>query len=69
MPTFLIYTQNTEPASNAGLPALTLPIGLTPEGLPVGIEIDGPQGSDKRLLQIGLALEKILGKLPAPNLP
>ncbi len=69
VPTFLTYTQNTEPASNAGLPALTLPIGLTPEGLPVGIEVDGPQGSDKRLLQIGLALEKVLGKLPAPNLP
>ncbi len=69
VPTFIVYTQNTEPASNAGLPALTLPIGLTPEGLPVGIEIDGPQGSDKRLLQIGLALEKVLGELPAPNLP
>ena len=69
VPTFLAYTQNTESASNAGLPALTLPIGLTPEGLPVGIEIDGPQESDKRLLQIGLALEKVLGELPAPNLP
>ncbi len=68
-PTFLAYTQNTQPGSNAGLPALTIPIGLTPEGLPVGIEIDGPQGSDKRLLQIGLALEEVLGKLPVPNLP
>jgi len=34
------------PGSNAGLPGLSLYAGLTPGGLPVGLEIDGPVGSD-----------------------
>jgi len=39
---------------------------LTGSGLPVGIEIDGPAGTDRDLLAVALALEKILGRLPAP---
>lgn len=61
VPTFPTYIRNTDPASNAGLPGLTVPAGLTPEGLPVGIELDGPEGSDRTLLGIGLALEELLG--------
>jgi hypothetical protein len=34
--------------------------------LPVGLELDGPAGSDRRLIAIGLALEKVFGRLPAP---
>jgi mandelamide amidase len=30
------------------------------------MELDGPAGSDRRLLSIGLALEKLLGRIPAP---
>jgi mandelamide amidase len=32
----------------------------------VGLELDGPGGSDRRLLGIGLALEALFGRLPAP---
>jgi mandelamide amidase len=32
----------------------------------VGIEIDGPQGSDLRLLSIGMAIERVLGPTPPP---
>jgi mandelamide amidase len=42
-------------------------MALTRAGLPLGIEIDGPAGSDRRLLAIGLTLERILGRLPAPR--
>jgi mandelamide amidase len=35
--------------------------------LPVGFEIDGPPGSDRRLLAIGMAFEKIFGQLPPPS--
>jgi mandelamide amidase len=35
--------------------------------LPVGVEIDGPAGSDRRLLAIGLQMEKILGSVPSPK--
>ena len=66
VPTFSTFIQNTDPGSNAGIPGLTVPIGRTAAGLPVGLELDGPAGSDRRLLGIGLALEALFGRLPAP---
>lgn len=64
---FGAYIRNTDPGSNAGIPGLALPAGITKGGLPVGLEIDGPLGSDTRLLAIGLAIEALLGPLPAPT--
>ena len=64
--TFATFIRNTDPGSNAGIPGLSLPAGLTSSGLPVGLELDGPVGSDARLLGIGLAIESLLGTLPAP---
>ncbi|MGB4062514.1 MAG: indoleacetamide hydrolase [Azonexus sp.] len=58
--------QNTEPAASANLPSIQLPIGLGPTtGLPVGLELDGPQGTDRRMLSIGIELEALLGRIPA----
>jgi indoleacetamide hydrolase len=65
-PTFDTMIRNTDPGSNAGLPGLSLYAGMTPGGLPVGLEIDGPVGSDAKLLAMGLAIEAILGTAPAP---
>ncbi len=59
VPTFPTYIHNTDPASIAALPGISLPIGLTAGGLPVGIEIDGPEGSDRDLLAVARALEQI----------
>ena len=65
---FLTYIQNTDPGSNAGIPGLQLPIAIgSSSKLPVGIELDGPSGSDRKLIAIGLALESLLGRLPPPN--
>jgi mandelamide amidase len=58
--------RNIAPGSTAGLPGLVLPVGLTHAGLPVSIELDGPTGSDRALLALGLAVERVLGPLPAP---
>jgi mandelamide amidase len=69
VPTFFTYIRNTDPGSNAGVPGLSIPMALTKGGLPLGIEIDGPAGSDRKLLAIGLTLERILGRLPAPPGP
>jgi mandelamide amidase len=66
VPTFQTYIRNTDPGSVAGVPGITLPAALTSGGLPVGLEIDGPAGSDRHLLAVALTLEKILGPLPAP---
>ncbi len=66
--TFLTFIHNTDPGSNAGIPGLTIPAGLGPTtGLPVGLSLDGPRGSDERLLAIGMAIEKLLGATPPPR--
>jgi indoleacetamide hydrolase len=65
--TFLLFIQNTDPGSNAGIPGLSIPAGLGPSGLPVGIEIDGPSSSDEQLLALGMAIEKVLGPTPPPK--
>jgi Asp-tRNA(Asn)/Glu-tRNA(Gln) amidotransferase A subunit family amidase len=48
-------------------PCLSIPAGLTSDGLPVGVEIDGVPGGDRNLLGIGMAIENVLGSLPAPT--
>lgn len=67
VPTFQTFIRNTDPSSIAGIPGLSLPIGLTAEGLPVGLELDGPAFSDRHLLALGLAVEAALPKLQAPE--
>ncbi len=65
---FVAVIQNTDPGSNAGVPGLQLPIGLgATSRLPVGLELDGPAGSDRRLISIGLAMERLFGPLPPPR--
>jgi mandelamide amidase len=66
--TFGSFIRNTDPGSNAGIPGLSLPAGLTAGGLPVGLELDGPLGSDQRLISIALAFESVLGPVAAPRL-
>lgn len=66
VPTFPTYIHNTDPASIAALPGISLPIGVTGSGLPVGLEIDGPEGSDRRLLAIASRLEAIFGYSARP---
>ena len=64
---FLLFIQNTDPGSNAGVPGLQIPVALGASSkLPIGLELDGPAGSDRRLIAIGLALEKLFGRLPLP---
>ena len=50
-----------------GHPGLVLPAGLSGNGLPIGIEFDGLPGTDRQLLSLGLAVEKVLGAIPAPS--
>jgi aspartyl-tRNA(Asn)/glutamyl-tRNA(Gln) amidotransferase subunit A len=52
-----LLTRFTAPFNLTGLPALSMPCGLTREGLPIGLQIVGPPWSEKRLLQAGYAFE------------
>ncbi len=58
--------RNISPGSTAGIPGLVLPAGLTTNGLPVGIELDGPEGTDRSVLALGQAIEQVIGHLPPP---
>src|SRR5262249_42716178 len=49
----------TVPMSLAGIPAISIPCGLS-EGLPVGLQITGPAFSENRLLDVAHALERAL---------
>ncbi len=50
----------TIPSCIAGLPGLNIPCGLS-EGLPVGLQLVGPQFSENTLFRTGHALERALG--------
>jgi aspartyl-tRNA(Asn)/glutamyl-tRNA(Gln) amidotransferase subunit A len=50
----------TIPSNMAGLPGLSIPCGLS-DGLPVGLQLVGPQFSENRLFRAGHALERALG--------
>jgi aspartyl-tRNA(Asn)/glutamyl-tRNA(Gln) amidotransferase subunit A len=50
----------TVPMSLAGIPAISVPSGLS-EGLPVGFQLAGPAFSENRLLDAAYALERAIG--------
>jgi aspartyl-tRNA(Asn)/glutamyl-tRNA(Gln) amidotransferase subunit A len=50
----------TVPMSLAGIPAISIPNGLS-EGLPVGFQIAGPAFSENRILDAAHALEQAIG--------
>ena len=55
----------TIPVSLAGLPAISIPCGLS-EGLPVGLQLAGPAFSENRLFEAAHALEQAIGFDPTP---
>jgi amidase len=57
--TCIRYAPYAAPWNMAGLPALVVPAGLRPEGLPVGVQLVGPPGSELLLLAIAGQLEML----------
>lgn len=66
VPTFPIFIRNADGSSIAGLPSISIPLGLTAGGLPVGLELDGPAGDDRRLLRVAASVEALLEPIPRP---
>jgi amidase len=50
-----------------GLPATTAPIGLTKDGLPVGIQIIGPYLEDATPIDLAGKLTEIIGGFQPPE--
>lgn len=63
---YLALAKHTVPASGAGLPGISLPTGLSSKGLPIGLELDGAHGSDRRLLDLAGRVEAAVGALASP---
>jgi mandelamide amidase len=59
---------NVFPGPRFGAPGLSLPAGLI-NGLPAGLSLEGMPGDDVKVLSLGLAVEKVLGPVPAPQFP
>lgn len=52
-----VLTRLTAPFNFTGLPAMSVPCGLTAEGLPVGLQIVGAPWAERRVLRVGRAYE------------
>ena len=57
-----VLTRLTAPFNFTGLPAMSVPCGLTPEGLPVGLQIVGAPWAERRVLRVGRAYELASGR-------
>jgi amidase len=69
MDTYHRWMEIVVPVSLIGLPSLCLPAGFGPNGLPMGVQIFGPTGSDASLLALGHAYHLATdwpGKAPPP---
>ncbi|WP_370153049.1 amidase [Streptacidiphilus sp. EB129] len=54
-------------ATMPGLPATAVPAGLSPEGLPVGVQLIGPMFEDRTPLRLAELLEQRIGGFQAPK--
>jgi aspartyl-tRNA(Asn)/glutamyl-tRNA(Gln) amidotransferase subunit A len=55
-------------ANLAGIPGISVPGGFSEDGLPIGIQIQGPHFDEGTLLKVAYILEKMLGVTRMPSL-
>ncbi|WP_019852947.1 amidase family protein [Actinopolyspora mortivallis] len=58
--TFPTYVRNTNLASIVGWPSVSIPAGRTERGLPVGLQLDAPAGTDRALLALARDCARVL---------
>ncbi|MEU7204348.1 amidase [Streptomyces sp. NPDC045470] len=59
--TYIDWMRSAYFVSVLGVPALSVPAGFTPDGLPVGLQIVGPPRADLAVLRVGAAYEAATG--------
>jgi Asp-tRNA(Asn)/Glu-tRNA(Gln) amidotransferase A subunit family amidase len=60
LPHFQTTIRNTDPGSTSGQPGVSIPVPVSAGAMPVGLGIEGPVNSDRRLLSVSALLEKVL---------
>ena len=55
------------PANLAGVPAISIPCGVSPSGLPLGFQLIGPSSSEPALLSISRVLEDSIPSIGHPS--
>ncbi|GAA1478663.1 amidase [Nocardioides aestuarii] len=66
MPDYLAWMRSGYLISVTGCPAISVPAGHTPEGLPVGVQLVAAHGQDRRLLEIASAFEEVRRRSAVP---
>ena len=61
METYIDWMRSCYYISVLGLPAISVPCGFTPDGLPVGVQIVGQHQDDFGVLQLAHAFEQATG--------
>jgi aspartyl-tRNA(Asn)/glutamyl-tRNA(Gln) amidotransferase subunit A len=60
------FARFTRPFNGLGLPALSVPCGLSPQGLPLGLQIVGRPFDEATVLRVGRAWEEVVGGFTPP---
>ena len=68
MPSYIDWMKSCYYVSVTGHPAISVPAGFTPEGLPVGLQIVGRHQDDLGVLQLAYAFEQATGPRRWPEL-
>ena len=55
---YLAWMRSCTLITPTGCPALSVPGGFTPDGLPVGLQVIAPPRADRRVLEVGHAFEQ-----------
>ena len=58
MDTYHRWMEAVVPVSLLGLPSLAMPVGFGEAGLPMGMQLFGPRGSDAKILAMGEAYHR-----------
>jgi len=61
--------RNVEPFNLVGAPAVSVPCGLSRDGLPIGVQIVGDLFDDRTVLSVALSIERLVGGIGLPPLP
>jgi len=60
LPVFEAIIHNADLLSNAAFAGVSVPVGKTSRGLPVGLALDAPPGGDSRVLGAAMAFERVM---------